>query len=68
MLVLTAGEVQLGANVEVRMTLPNDVELSAVGRVVRSAATTDPKKNALAVHCEERFSQILPKAYDASLA
>jgi hypothetical protein len=60
-LFLTTGEVPPGATVEVRMSMPNGVQLCAVGTVVRTIPGNG-KNPAIAVQCMHSFSETLPTA------
>jgi hypothetical protein len=57
-LLLADTEVRLETEVEVSICLPKGIQLSALGRVVRTSADSDDKKFAIAVQCIESFAEI----------
>ena len=62
-LFLSTAEVPPGATVEVRMSMPNGVQLFSVGTVVRTIPGNG-KNPAIAVQCMHRFSETF--AYSVS--
>ena len=65
-LLVAAHDVALGAKLEVTISMPNGVELYALGIVVRNKPLSDgEKKTAIAVECTDSFAEISHHAYGA---
>ena len=64
-LLVSAGDLPLGTKVGITLSMPNDVELFALGTVVRRQSSMEAK-TAIAIHCTHSFTETPRATYQAA--